>query len=199
MALNWVDYVIVAVFLISILGGFVRGGVREILSLLAWIAAFVVAGLFAKPVASYFASSHSATSAVSSASGGEVSSVAIGVSFAVLFFVTLIVGALIGYFANRMVEGGGVSVTNRLLGGIFGFGRGYLVNLLVIFIVQLTAVAEEDYWTKSSLVREFQPSVKWLNNKIEPGLESLKTRVGKTLESMTNGVENSLAEKPNRE
>ena len=199
MAFNWVDYALLAVFFISILGGLFRGGVKEIMSLLTWIAAFIIASLFAKPLANAFAGSEGTQSVISSASKGaldmsastQVSLFGLGVSFIVLFFGTIIIGALLGYLANRVVEAGGISIFNRFLGGIFGLVRGYLINLLIVFLVQLTAVAEQPYWTQSSLVRTFQPTVKWLGNKVQPGFESLKSRVGQTLEGIKSGTENS--------
>lgn len=201
MAFNWIDYVLLAVFLISVLGGLVRGGVREVVSLITWIAAFIIAGLFAKPLATAFSSSDSAQSAISSAStnalntlstSGHVSLFALGASFLALFLGTIIVGSLIGYFANRVVEGAGISFFNRLLGAVFGLARGFLVNLLIVFIVQLSPIAQQTYWTQSSLVPSFQPMVEWLGNRVQPGLESLKSRVGQTLENITTGAEDSL-------
>ncbi len=185
MTFNWVDYVLLAILLISVLGGLIRGGVREVISLIAWIAAFIIAGLFAKPVAVYFASSNSAAS---SASTSQISLFAFGASFVVLFLVTLIAGFLIGYFVNRVIESGGVSIINRFLGGAFGLLRGGLIDLLIIFVVQLSAFSQQDYWTQSTVVSAFQPTVEWLNKKVEPGLASLKSQVGKKLEDMTSGA-----------
>lgn len=201
MAFNWVDYLILAVFLISVLGGLVRGGVREVLSLITWVAAFIIAGLFAKPLAAAFAGSDSAQSALASASSSlssvsatsdHISLFALGVSFLALFLGTILAGTFIGYFANRVVEGAGISFFNRLLGGIFGLARGFLINLLIVFIVQLSPIAEQTYWTKSALVPSFQPMVGWLGNRVQPGFESLKSRMGQTLENITTGAENTL-------
>jgi membrane protein required for colicin V production len=190
MALNWVDYALLAVFFISIVGGLVRGGVREVISLCTWIAAFFIASTFAKPLANAFSAGNDAQSTLSSVP--HISYFALGVSFAVLFFATIIVGTIFGYLATRVVEGGGISFFNRLLGGVFGFARGYLVNLLIVFLVQLTAFAERPIWTQSSLVHSFQPTVKWLGDKVQPGFESLKSRVGESIEGVSSGVENSV-------
>jgi len=194
---NWVDYVIVALFIISILGGLMRGGVKEIISLLTWIAAFFVGTLFARPVAAYFSNSDTAQSAITSASTGfeattgQISSFAVGASFCVLFFGTILIGAIIGYIMNAAVESTGVSIVNRLAGGLFGLGRGYLINLVIIFLVQLTPMAEQVFWTDSVLVHRYQPAVVWLGDRVQPGLESLKSRVGQTLENLGTGVQSA--------
>lgn len=196
--LNWVDYSLLGIFFLSILFGLLRGGVREIISLLAWIAAFIIAGLFATPVAAHFTSSEQVQSTLSSAStsalgataANQVPLLAIGISFCVLFFSIIILGSLFGYFANRAVEGGGISIGNRLVGGLFGLARGYLIDLLIIFVVQLTPFSQESYWGNSSLVNGFQPMVQWLGNIVQPGFESLKNQMGQSLENMT--TQNSI-------
>ncbi len=194
MVFNWVDYIFLAIFVISILGGFMRGGVREIMALFTWIAAFVIAGLFARPLASAFSSSESvqstAFSSVSTGAVDHVSMLALGISFAALFFGTILIGFFLGYLANRVVEGVGISVFNRLLGGIFGLARGYLVNLFIVFIVQLSPLSQQSAWAKSSLVPSFEPTAQWLGEKIQPGFESLKSKMGKTIEDMTSQYQN---------
>jgi len=200
MTFNWVDYVFLAIFIISAVGGLLRGGVREIISLITWIAAFVIAGLFAKPLALAFSSSDSAQSAITQASSGvanmatsgQVSMLALGVSFTALFFGTILVGALIGFLLNRVVEGAGISIFNRLFGVVFGLGRGYLISLLIVFIVQLSPVSEQAYWLESSMVKTFQPAVKWLADKVQPNMESFKSKMGQTLDKITSGVENAV-------
>lgn len=195
---NWVDYTIIAIFIISILSGLLRGGVKEIISLLTWIAAFFVGTLFSGPLAAYFSNSHTAQSALTSASSGsgmdvassQASLFAVGASFCILFFGTILIGAVIGYIMNAAVESTGVSIVNRLAGGIFGLGRGYLINLVIIFLVQLTPMSEQSFWTESVLVRSYQPAVTWLGDRVQPGLESIKSRVGQSLENFGTGVQN---------
>ncbi|TXI08854.1 MAG: hypothetical protein E6Q76_06660 [Rhizobium sp.] len=50
----WVDWCIVAVFLISILVGLLRGFAREILNVLTWVLAFGLAWLFGDMVANFW-------------------------------------------------------------------------------------------------------------------------------------------------
>ncbi len=49
--MNWVDLIIIIIFLFSAASGFIRGLVGEIISLGALVAAIVVAMLFANPIA----------------------------------------------------------------------------------------------------------------------------------------------------
>lgn len=188
---NWVDYVIIGIFVISCLMGLMRGVIREIISLLTWIAAAVVASLFATQLAAAFTSSSKVQSAVSSASTSmginatqQVSLLSIGISFIVLFCITLLIGSIINYFISRAVAAPGLSITNHIFGGIFGLARGFVINVVLIFLVQLTPLSQELAWTSSRLVATMQPTVIWLSNIIQPGLQSLKARMGQTLQNV---------------
>ncbi|MGB1883221.1 MAG: CvpA family protein, partial [Gammaproteobacteria bacterium] len=53
--MNWVDGAVIGIVLISVLVSVLRGFVREVLSLLAWIAAFWVASAYAVPASELLA------------------------------------------------------------------------------------------------------------------------------------------------
>jgi len=194
--LNWVDNVFLAIFFISAIAGLMRGLVKEVISLITWVAAFVVASLFATPVAQYFTSSQSVQSVVSSASSAvgsnaaatSVSMLSVGISYVILFVVTLIVGSIFNYILSKAVEGQGISFFNRLLGAVFGLARGFLLVLIVVFLVQMTALQQQPWWTQSQLVPSFQPAVTWLNGIVQPSLESLKAKVNDAVPTGTSVV-----------
>src|SRR5690242_11242791 len=105
--LNWIDYVILAIFFLSVLAGFARGLVREIVSLVTIVAAFVIATMFSNALAESFTSAPSVQNAVTQATNTigmntaqPVSYLAIGVAFALLFAGTLVVGAIVGAILN---------------------------------------------------------------------------------------------------
>lgn len=188
---NWVDYVILSIFFVSVLAGLMRGLAKEVISLLTWAAAVVVASLFASRVAASFTGSQQVQSAISSASTTmgmnptqSVSVLAIGTSFVGLFVITLFIGSIINYFISHAVEGQGISFANRLLGALFGLGRGVLINLVTIFLVQLTPLGHEAAWMQSQFVRSFQPAVQWLENIVQPGIDTLKSKMGQTLQNV---------------
>ena len=188
---NWVDYIVLGIFFISVMAGLMRGLVKEVISILTWLAAFVVSSLFATRVASSFTGSEQVQSAISSASSSiginpsqPISVLAIGTSFVGLFVVTLIVGSIINYFVSHAVEGQGISFANRLLGAIFGLGRGFLVNLVMMFLIQLTPFEQQPWWAQSQFVQAFKPTVQWFSNIVQPGIENLKSRVGQTIQDV---------------
>lgn len=182
--LNWVDYTILAILFLSVLAGLMRGLVRELISLATLIAAFIIASMFASPLAVAFTSSSSVQNAMHHASSADqsVSYMAISVSFAVLFAGTLLAGAILGFFLSLAFRTGVLGFGNRLLGGVFGLARGFLLDLVLIFIVQLTAWSDQPTWQQSQLVAAFQPAVQWVGDVVSPSLAHLKEKYGSTLQ-----------------
>lgn len=192
--LNWVDNIILVMFLVSILAGLMRGLVREMIALLTWAAAFVISILFSSKVAAAFSGNQAvqsmanqATNTVGMNAGTSLSMLSIGASFIGLFVGTIIVGSVVNYFVSSAVEGRGISFSNRLLGGIFGLARGFLIVLLMIFLIQLSPLSDQPYWKGSQFVHSFQPIIKVLNDMVAPGLATLKNKVGDTFKNVNPG------------
>lgn len=188
-AFNWVDYVILGIFAISILAGLLRGLVKEVISVVTWAAALITASLFAERLANAFAhtmpieSSISNTKNIGINAANSVSMLAISVSFIGIFVVTLIIGALINYFISRAIDAGGISIGNRLLGGVFGLIRGFLVNWVLILLIQLSPIAKQSDWEHSQFVKSYQPWIRLVEKWIEPQLLQLKSTVTQQLEN----------------
>lgn len=191
-ALNAVDITILAIIAISIIIGFGRGLVSEVLSLLTWIAAFAVSIMFTGKLSDYFMTTTMA--AGSSGTTETASYVVIGISFAVLFIGTLIVGSVIKMLLNLIFSGGILGFGNRLLGGLFGMVRGYLFVLVIIFLVQLSPVAKEPWWQASQYVPKFQPQIVWLGDHISPTLSSLKDTFANTVDDMSSAIKEMSTE-----
>jgi len=185
---NWVDGIIIAILIFSVLAGFARGIVKELLSVLTWVIAFIVSSLFASKLAGAFTGSTPTIQSVSDASNAvttqPMSLLALGLSFVSIFLAVLVVGSLISYVISGAVDTAGLGFVNRLFGGVFGLARGILINLVFIFIVQLTSYGQESYWKESKLVPSFQPAVAWLESMVSPNFEELKKK-------MTQGLENT--------
>lgn len=195
--LNWIDLIILAIFFLSIIAGFVKGFIREIISLVTLIAAFVIAIMFSNALASMFTSSDTVQSAMSQSSSAigtstenPVSYVAIGLSFILLFIGTIIVGSIVSFILNIAFQTGILGFGNRLLGAGFGLVRGFIINLVLIFFVQLTAFGSEAAWHESRFVNYFQPAVEWLGNVVSPSLAHLKDKFSQTVENVNSQIQN---------
>lgn len=199
--LNWVDYIVIGIFLLSVLAGIGRGLAKELISLITLVIAVVVASLFATTLAASWTSSPSVQNAVSDAANSisintgtvsqTVSYAAVGLSFALIFAVTILVGAIIGIIINMVLSVGVLGIGNRLLGGVFGLGRGFIFNLVLIFVLQLTAVSHQTWWQQSYCVEQYQPAVAWLGSMVSPQLEKLKEKAAETVQNVTEQVQSA--------
>ena len=145
--MNWLDFAVLAVIALSALISLIRGFVREVISLVVWIAAFWIGIRYASEVAVYFADYIPSPT------------IQLGAGFVVLFVLTLIVGALINYVAGQFVGRTGLTGTDRYIGVIFGLARGVVVVAVLVLAAGLTALPREPWWQESVLVQQFQPWV----------------------------------------
>jgi membrane protein required for colicin V production len=136
------DWVIVAVIIISMVFGLLRGLVREAFSLAGWLAALLVARTFFEPFDQMLSASMSTPSLRHM------------VAYGGLFVGTLIVAWLLGYAVMSLVDAAGLKWSDRLLGGIFGFGRGLIVVLALLIVVQ-PFVEHDPWWHSAELPPEF--------------------------------------------
>lgn len=116
---------------------------REALSLFSWVAAFVIARIFALPLSVYFVEFISDPG------------VRIMAAFALLFLLTLLAGSLLQFVASALVRATGLSVTDRILGVGFGLVRGGLVIVIIVAFLRLTPVADQLWWDGSALIPHF--------------------------------------------
>ncbi|HEX2546215.1 MAG TPA: CvpA family protein [Ramlibacter sp.] len=131
------DWVVLAVLAASVLLGLLRGLVYEVLSVLNWLAAFVLAQWLAADAARYMPLSRA----------GEAIQYAAG--FVVVFIAALMLGGLLAWLAKKLVEAVGLRPVDRALGGIFGLVRGTVAVLAFAVVVHLTALKGGVWWTES--------------------------------------------------
>jgi membrane protein required for colicin V production len=145
----WVDIAMMVVVLLSTLISLLRGFVKEALSLATWIAALVVGRFFSPKLAVMLEKQISLPSA------------RLAAAFAILFFGTLIVGALINQLISQLVKVTGLSGTDRLLGMLFGCARGVLVVVVIIGILSMTVVVNDPWWKESTFIPMILPMWDW--------------------------------------
>lgn len=150
--MTWADYVIVAIIGISMLISLFRGYVREMLSLIAWGAAFWVAFTFSHKVA------------VLLVEYVDLPSARLVLAFVALFLATLLVGGLVNFLAGELVDKTGLSGTDRMLGLLFGMLRGIAVVVIMVLLAGLTPVPADPWWRESQLLGHFQDLALWLRD-----------------------------------
>lgn len=147
--MNWVDYAIIALVVLSGILSITRGFVREALSLLSWIAAFFVSSHFYFYVTDYLIYFRD----------DLLRKV---IAIAILFVVTLVVCTIVRYAIALMVEKTGLSGTDRLLGICFGVIRGiFIVAAILFFVDTFTPLAGAEEWQNSQLIPHFRFIIRW--------------------------------------
>lgn len=194
--MNFVDIIILIIFFMSMIVGFARGLVSELVSLISLIAAFIIATMFSDSLAAYFTSTQSVqsvvaqtTSAIGTSTAQPVNYMAIGVSFTLLFIGVIVIGSIVKIIINIPFQFGLLGLGNRIFGGVFGLIRGFIINLVLIFLVQISPLGVEQWWVNSHFVQEYQPAVTWLGTIVSPAFANLKTRFNDTLQSANSSLQ----------
>lgn len=140
-----IDYILVAIILVSAVAGLIRGFLREVCSLVSWVLAVWLAWKFAPALAPRL--------------GGVLSDPVYGIwaARAILFILVLVVGAIIGAVLNYFVRLSIFSGTDRLLGFVLGLARGLVIVGVAIILAQAAKLDDEDWWRKSRLVPVMKP------------------------------------------
>lgn len=145
----WTDWLIIGIVAVSSLFSLKRGFIREALSLVTWVSAFIVARLFATSLSTYLVGYI------------ETPSLRMLAAFAALFVLTLIVGALVGKLITALISATGLSATDRILGMGFGAVRGGLVVVVIVALLGLTPATEDQWWKDSQLIPHFVLMEEW--------------------------------------
>lgn len=159
----WVDYCIIAVFLISVVIGVARGFVRETLGIATWVLAFWLALAFADEAAA--------------ALDQKISDPALrlAASYAVLFLGGLLVGAITTWFVCELVDNSSFRRMDRTLGGGFGLIRAALLAAAFVLVADTMGARQDAWWQQSTLVRHFEWLARGLQSIVPVGwLEKLR-------------------------
>tara|TARA_R100001244_G_scaffold6846_4_gene8918 strand:- start:20063 stop:20617 length:555 start_codon:yes stop_codon:yes gene_type:complete len=154
VAFTWVDWAIIAIIAISSLISLSRGFVKEALSLLTWIIAGVVAWMFGGALSQHLSEFI------------ETPSARVIAACALLFVLTLLVGALINYLIGELIRVTGLSGTDRFLGMVFGAARGGLLVVVLVGLLSLAPVQQDPWWQQSTLLPHFLMVADWSKNLI---------------------------------
>ena len=131
------DLVSAAMLLLSLLVGAWRGLVYEVLSVVSWVVAFLVAQWFAAPVAPFLPL------------GDVPEAVRHAAAFMLVFVLVIFALGLVSWLGKKMIEATGLRPVDRTLGALFGAGRAGVLLLAVALVVQSTTLQQSDWWQTS--------------------------------------------------
>jgi membrane protein required for colicin V production len=161
--MTWADWAIIAVLGLSALISVVRGFVKEIVSLLIWLAAAVIASIFHDQLASLMSDLI------------DTPSLRMLAAWIVLFVAVLLVGSILNYLLGKLVKATGLSGTDRLLGLIFGAIRGLIIVMVILIILpKILPVMEDQWWLESTIIPYFMQYEDWARETGTAVLDFLK-------------------------
>lgn len=138
------DLAIVGVVALSALIAFLRGIVRSLIGLVAWVAGFVAGIVFARPVAALLPAFP------------DYPLLPYALAFVIIFLLAIVAGALIAWPLHAVIHKAGLGFVDRGLGFVFGIARGALVVLAFVLVGGLSPLAERDWWQNSLLAPPFE-------------------------------------------
>lgn len=151
------DIVILAVMGVSLAFGLFRGLVRELLSLVSWILAFWIAYRFSSSVAQI----------IDKALQNPTLSQAVS---AILVFVLVLVALmLLASLISKIFKATGLAGMDRILGGLFGFGRAVVILFVALIVGQHTVVIDQDWYNASMMIPLFDQALDWVAGYLPPG------------------------------
>lgn len=136
--LGWVDIALLAVFVLSALVGLWRGFVFEIVSLLGWVVAFVLANTLGPLLADHIP-----------LSGGRDVPLRLWIAYVLVFVLVLVTCTLLARMLRALISATPLSFVDHLLGGAFGVVRGAVILVALGMLVTLSPYADSSTWKNS--------------------------------------------------
>ena len=147
--MNWADFTILGIIVVSVLIGVWRGFIREALSLVGWVLAVWVTLTYSERLEQWLRPQI------------ENHALRMAVAVALLFILTMLLVVLINHLLTTLVNKAMLSMPNRLPGLAFGILRGGLLVTVLVLLAGLTNVPREPWWRQSMLIPYFQDAAIW--------------------------------------
>lgn len=132
--MTYFDYFVIAVIVVSLLLGLWRGMIGEIIALTAWVVGFIAAREWGGEVADSF------LTRIADPRGRLL------VAWALIFIAILVLMALLRVLLRSLLKALGLTITDRLLGLLFGLARGTLILLILVTAGGMTSLPKEHWW-----------------------------------------------------
>ena len=133
------DYLVLFVLVTSVLISMMRGLVKEMLSLVSWVVAFILANAYGATVAKF----------LPEVVPGEA--IRLLLAFVVVFIGVRILMGLLGMTVDALVKVTGMSLADRTLGSVFGLARGLVIVLTAVILCGMTSIPQQPFWKNALL------------------------------------------------
>nr|BET44785.1 MAG: colicin V production protein [Candidatus Aschnera chinzeii] len=148
----WIDWIIITAIGISMLFGIMRGFIKECLSLIILITAFLITNKFYIYFSNYFNYFKSTV-------------IRYILSIIILFIITIFVGNIIINIIHSIILRAKLTYTDRTLGLCFGIIRGIVIVTILLFIIfNYTSLSNNYIWKNSKLLPYFNYIILYISN-----------------------------------
>ncbi len=154
-----IDIIIIAGLSISMIIGFVRGFVKEIISVFTLLFAIWASSYFGANLGNYF-DAWIDSSEMRTWSGRVI-----------IFVLILFSGSILGWFFSKLIRLVMLGGIDRLVGSLFGAIRGLLFIGLFVIISQYSGFNNDAWWTESRLLPHFEKLADWIKVIAPKGFE----------------------------
>jgi membrane protein required for colicin V production len=151
------DYAVFVIVGFSLIVGILRGVMRELVMLVGWISAFVLAMAYTGDLAQLMPHSM----------GPMLAPL---IAYLAIFVGVLVVAGFIGLVLAMLARSAGLGLLDRMLGAAFGAVRGLLVVLAGVMLAGLTPLPREPFWEKAVFSGPFETLVMVLRPYLPPDL-----------------------------
>jgi membrane protein required for colicin V production len=121
--MNWLDYWLIIILAINLLSSVAEGFSREVISLTATVAGFLCA-LWFYGSAGAFLVPYVSSKGVANFCG-----------FLIVFFGIILLGAVAGKLLAKMLKWTGLTLVDRMLGGVFGLLKAAAIGVALILVL----------------------------------------------------------------
>lgn len=160
--MNGADHLFAIILLASGILGFVRGFIREAISLLSWLVALWVAWHYSELVNPWL--------------GGALAEPGIrewagrGIMLLIVLLLGAFVGGVASYFTRRAA---GLAAVDRLIGATFGLLRGVVIIGLIVIGGRAVHLDREPWWERTRSMPVAESVANWLERYAQPAAAAL--------------------------
>lgn len=154
------DYIVLAIVGVSALLGLLRGFVKELLSLVAYAAAFVAA-IWWGPRVSTWLTAFIQNDLLRTAA-----------AYAAVFIVVLLLVGLVNVTLGALISKTGLTPADHGMGAIFGALRGLLIVLVLVALAGYTELPQEPWWRDARLSGAAEQGIQKIKQMLPPSLAS---------------------------
>lgn len=131
------DWICLAVLALSLSIGAWRGLVYEVLSVVNWVLAFLLAQWAAPSIAQWLPMH------------GASDMARYGAAFFCSFILCLLAGSVLVFLTKKVVHVSGMGLVDRFLGLAFGSLRAMVILLIAALALRMTPLARSDWWLQA--------------------------------------------------